>query len=291
MELTGKICNIQPFSIHDGPGIRTVVFMKGCNLRCYWCHNPESQERGMTIAFHPHKCIGCGACAEVCPAAVDGKPAFFTDRCLKCGKCAENCFSEAIAAIGEDVTVSGLVKKLEKDKSIFASSGGGVTFSGGEPLLQPDFVAAVMKECQRMGIHTAVETAICVPWENVEKILPYCDFFLCDLKSADSQKHREATGAGNERILENLSRLAKTGKALEIRTPVIPGFNDTEEDIAKIGALVRSFGPGIPHTLLPFHSMCTSKYESQGRRFAAADLEEPSDTKMKQLNEAKQVNE
>jgi len=284
MEPTGRICNIQPFSIHDGPGIRTVVFMKGCNLRCYWCHNPESQEYRTTIAFYPHKCIGCNECASVCPMAQDGKAAFFSEDCLRCGKCAQSCFAEAVTAIGEDISLSALVQKCAKDQEVFASSGGGVTFSGGEPLLQPDFVAAAMKALKEQGIHTAVETAICVPWENVEKLLPWCDLFLCDLKSADSLKHKQATGVGNEKIIENLEKLSKTGKPLEIRTPVIPDFNDTKEDIARIRAIIRSFGVQIPHKLLPFHNMCSGKYESQGRQFIAAQLPEPSARMISELD-------
>jgi len=282
--MIGKICNIQPFSIHDGPGIRTVIFMKGCNLRCFWCHNPESQDSKTTIAYYPHKCIGCGECVKVCPNVKDGKAAFFTENCELCGKCADECFAEAIEAIGKELTVEKAVKTVAKDKEIFLRSGGGVTFSGGEPLLQADFVAEVLKGCKAEDIHTAVESAVCVPWENIEKVLPFCDHFICDLKSADSKKHKEATGAGNEKIIENLRKLAMTGKLKEIRTPVIPNFNDTKEDIIKIRDTVRSFGGEINYTLLPFHNMCESKYISQGRVFQAAGLEEPSKEKMEELN-------
>ena len=282
--MTGRICNIQPFSIHDGPGIRTVFFMKGCNLRCFWCHNPESQEFGTTMAFYSHKCIGCGACAEVCPKATDGKIAILTDACISCGKCAEECFTEAIEMIGKEITVDEAVKILAKDKNIFAESGGGVTFSGGEPLLQPDFVAEVMKKCQELGIGTAIESALSVPWENIEKVLPYCDSFICDIKHADSEMHKRGTGAGNERILENLSRLAKSGKLYEIRTPVIPTFNDREDDIIAIRDIVKGFGGDIKYTLLPFHNICASKYESQGRDFKAADIPEPKKEQIERLN-------
>lgn len=282
--MTGRICNIQPFSIHDGPGIRTVFFMKGCNLRCFWCHNPESQELGTTMAFYSHKCIGCGACAEVCPKVTDGKIAILTDACISCGKCTEECFAEAIEMIGKEITVDEAVKILAKDKNIFAESGGGVTFSGGEPLLQPDFVAEVMKKCQELGIGTAIESALSVPWENIEKVLPYCDSFICDIKHADSEMHKRGTGAGNERILENLSRLAKSGKLYEIRTPVIPTFNDCEDDIIAIRDIVKGLGGDIKYTLLPFHKICASKYESQGRRFEAANIPEPTKEQIERLN-------
>jgi len=176
--MIGKICNIQPFSIHDGPGIRTTVFMKGCNLHCFWCHNPESQDSRLTIAFYRHKCIGCGECGKVCPVAKDGKAAFFSKDCILCGKCAEVCFAEAIEAIGTEVTVSQVVDRVLRDKDALISSGGGVTFSGGEPLLQADFVAEAMKLLKAEGIHTAVETAVCVEWSRIEKLLPYCDYFI-----------------------------------------------------------------------------------------------------------------
>ena len=282
--MTGKICNIQPFSIYDGPGLRTVFFMKGCNLRCFWCHNPESQESQSTLAHFPHKCIGCGECAKVCPSAKDGKIALHTKSCILCGNCAKECFADAIELIGQTVTVNESVAIIKKDKDLFQGSGGGVTFSGGEPLLQPDFLSEVMMQCKKEGIHTAVESAVCVPWENIERILPFCDCFICDLKHADPQKHKEGTGVSNERILENLTKLAQTGKLYEIRTPIIPDFNDSEDAVIKIRDIVRGLGTAIRYTLLPFHNICASKYESQGRRFSASDLKEPSLEQMDRLN-------
>ena len=282
--MIGRICNIQPFSVHDGPGIRTVFFMKGCNLRCFWCHNPESQDSKNTLAFYAHKCIGCGECNKVCPNAQNGIRALQGDACALCGRCAEECFAEAIELIGRDITAEEAARIIIKDKSLLQGSGGGVTFSGGEPLLQPDFVAEVMKMCNAEGIQTAVESALCVPWDNIEKILPYCDIFICDLKHADTEIHKKGTGVGNERIIENLSRLAKTGKLYEVRTPIIPDFNDSDEDVTAINSIVKSLGVDIKHTLLPFHNICASKYESQGRIFGAAELSEPTKDKMNHLN-------
>lgn len=283
--MVGNISNIQTFSLHDGPGIRTTVFMKGCDLKCFWCHNPEAVEKEKTIAFHAHKCIGCNECLKVCPCAADGKLAFFGGGCIKCGKCGEVCFAEAIEVIGREVTVDYIVQKLMHDKSAFLESGGGVTFSGGEPLKQADFVAEVMKACKEHGIHTAIESAMYLPFDEVEKILPYCDYFICDLKSANSQKHKQATGIKNEIIIENLKKLAATGKLKEICTPVIPGFNDTKEDIAEIFAIVKSFGGDIKYTLLPFHNICKGKYQSQGKAFGAENLPEPTKEQMKILEE------
>lgn len=281
--MKGRIVSIQPFCIHDGHGIRTTIFMKGCNLRCFWCHNPESQDDGTTMAFHRHKCIKCGECGKVCPKAKDGNVVLFTEDCICCGKCEEVCFAEAIEAIGAEVSVSEVVKRVLRDKNILQASGGGVTFSGGEPLLQADFVAEVMADLRAEKIHTAIETACCVDWSRFERIMPYCDYFICDLKSADSTKHRDAVGAGNEIIIENLRKLAATGKEMEIRTPVIPGFNDREKDISAIWDIVKSFGREIKYSLLPFHNICDGKYESIGRVFPAAHIEEPSRECMKRL--------
>ena len=281
--MKGEIVNIQHFCIHDGPGIRTTIFLKGCNLRCFWCHNPESQERGITMALYKHKCINCGECGKECPAAKDGKAALFTGDCIHCGKCAEVCFAEAIEAIGTEVTAAEVVQRILREKSFLQASSGGVTVSGGEPLLQIDFLEKLLARLKAERIHTAIETACCVDWSRFERILPYCDYFLCDLKSADSGKHREAVGMGNELIIENLRRLAAAGKEMEIRTPVIPGFNDREEDISAIWNIVKSFGREIKYSLLPFHNLCAGKYESIGRVFPAAQIEEPTRESMEKL--------
>ena len=281
--MTGRIVNIQPFCIHDGPGLRTTVFMKGCNLHCFWCHNPESQETGITMAFHAHKCIRCGECTKVCPVVREGKAALLTEECIRCGKCAKACFAEAIEAIGTEMSVDEVTRHVLRDKDILLASGGGVTVSGGEPLLQADFVGEMLAQLKAHGIHTAIETACCVDWGKFEAVLPYCDLFLCDLKSADSAKHKAAVGAGNELIIANLRKLAQTGKEMEIRTPVIPGFNDREEDIAGIRDIIHSFGREIPYTLLPFHNICAGKYESMGRKYQAENLAEPSRNKLEEL--------
>ncbi len=281
--MLGRVFNIQPFSIHDGDGLRTVVFMKGCNLRCYWCHNPESHDRERSMQFFAHKCIRCGECAKVCPAGDGRTTALFTDRCIKCGRCADVCWSEARVAAGYDISAEELFGKLRKDREIFRRSGGGVTFSGGEPLLQAQFVAEVMRRCREEGISTAVETAACVPWENFEAIEDLCDCLICDIKTMDSGKHREATGAGNERILANIARLAQQKKRLVIRTPVIPGFNDTPEEILRIRDFVSSLGEDIRYGLLAFHGICVGKYESLNREFQAKDLPDADIAELEKL--------
>lgn len=282
--MTGNISKIQPFSVNDGPGIRTVVFTRGCNLHCFWCHNPENLSQKTVMAHYPQKCIGCGECVKVCPNAKDGKTAIFTENCALCGACSAVCFAEAVEKIGKVVSANEIAQILIKDKQLFKTSGGGVTFSGGEPLLQADFVCEVMKTCNENGINTAIETALFTQWDNIEKLVPVCDYFICDLKSADTEKHKEAIGAGNELIIENLKKLAKTGKLKEVRTPVIPGFNDTKEDILAIWEIVKTLGEDVKYTLLPFHGICEAKYQSQGRDFPASHLKEPSAEKMAELN-------
>ena len=274
--ILGKIFSIEEFSVFDGPGVRMTVFLKGCPMRCAWCHNPEGQSFDTQTVRSPNGCIDCGACLEAGKKAV-GYP------CLT-KESIEVCPRNLVRACGQDITGSELVQILLKKEKLLKAGGGGVTFSGGEPLLQPDFLAEVMQKCNAEGIHTAIESAVCVPWESIEKILPYCDHFICDLKHADTEKHREGTGAGNERIIENLSRLAKTGKLFEVRTPIIPDFNDSAEDVKNINNIVKGFGGNIKHTLLPFHNICASKYEAQGRKFEAADVPEPTKDKMNELS-------
>lgn len=282
--MTGNISKIQPFSVNDGPGIRTVVFMKGCNMHCFWCHNPENLSKTPTMATYPQKCISCGECVKVCPNEQNGKTAIFTKNCALCGNCSDVCFADAIEKIGREISVDEVMKILIKDKSLYETSGGGVTFSGGEPLLQADFVFEVMDKCNKNGIHTAMETALFVDWNNIEKLVPVCDYFICDLKSVDSQKHKKATGAENKLIIENLKKLADTGKLKEVRTPVVPGFNNEKEDILAIWEFVKTLGKNVKYSLLPFHNICEAKYKSQGLVFPASQLKEPTAEEMAELN-------
>lgn len=281
--MVGKIFNIQPFSIHDGEGLRTVVFMKGCNLRCFWCHNPESQESITTIQYLKHKCIGCKACYKVCPMGNDEKTALFTKECIRCKACVDACWNEAKVAVGYELTAEELFEQVIKDRQIFLNTGGGITFSGGEPLLQADFIAEVMQLCKGAGVSTAIESAVCVPWQQIEKVIDVCDYVICDLKLMDTNKHRQATGVGNEWILENIRKLAQINKPLLIRTPIIPGLNDTPEELLAIKNFIASLEHPVRYELLPFHNICATKYESLNRTFEAAHLSEPDLTELNKL--------
>ncbi|MFO7917416.1 MAG: glycyl-radical enzyme activating protein [Anaerolineae bacterium] len=285
----GIITEIQRFSVHDGPGIRTTVFLKGCNLRCFWCHNPETQNPRPELQLFLDQCIGCGACFEVCPKEAhvleDGQREFHRELCVGCGRCAETCYAKALVLIGERMTADEVVEEVLRDRSFYETSGGGVTLSGGEPLLQPDFSYEILERCQQEGVHTAIETAANFPWERVASILPVTDLVMMDVKVMDSDLHRECAGVGNERILANARRLGEVGKALIVRTPIIPGVNDTEEEVAAIAAFVSELRNLLYYELLPFHPMGGDKYRSLGLEYRADGLERPSKEVMDHLAE------
>lgn len=275
----GMIYNIQRFSIYDGPGIRTTVFFKGCTLRCLWCHNPESISFHRELEFYPDRCIGCGACVRTCPRGAhsfDASGVHGIDRsaCERCMKCAEACFAEALAAVGSDVDTDGLMKSILTDLLYYQSSGGGVTFSGGECMAQAGFLKEALAACKGKGIHTAVDTAGNVPWESFEAILDVTDLFLYDVKAADSAVHARLTGAGNERILCNLTRLSAAGKQITVRIPYIPGLNDAEiEGIAHILKGLAITGAEV----MPYHRLGEGKYQALGLVCRTGDIRLPTD--------------
>jgi pyruvate formate lyase activating enzyme len=279
-DLTGTIFNIQRFSIHDGPGIRTTVFLKGCNLRCHWCHNPESQRMAPEVEFFPEKCIACGACADTCPQGAQrlesNQRTYLRDLCRVCLSCVQECFSGALLVSGEKRTVSQVLAEIAKDAAYYQSSGGGVTFSGGEPLLQSDFLQAALAACQQQGYHTAVDTAGCVPWERFEALLPYTGLFLYDIKAINDAVHRRFTGVGNQLILENLRRLAVTGKEIWVRVPLVAGVNDTPDEIAAIARLLASLGGISRLEILPYHLLGAEKYTALGMPYPAQGYQAPN---------------
>ena len=240
---TGRIFDIQRFSIHDGPGIRTIVFFKGCYMRCAWCCNPESQSREIETIIEKGRA----------------------------------------KTVGEDVSVSDIMPEILSDLPFYRRSGGGVTLSGGEVLCQSDFAKELLMACKEEGLHTAIESAASSSFSEIEKILPYLDLYLMDIKHMDSAKHKEYTGVGNERILENARKIAESGVELIIRTPVIPGFNDTPEDIKAISHFAKTL-PGVrEHHLLPYHRLGSDKYDGLGRKYSLKEIEPPSKEKMEYL--------
>ncbi len=281
MARAGRIFDIQPFSLHDGPGTRTTVFMQGCNLGCAWCHNPESQPPRGALLFHPVRCIACGACVEACRGAADGKSARHTSGCALCGACVEACFAEALARAGREISLDELCEELLRDRDVYLSSGGGVTFSGGEPLLQPEFVGAALARIRAEGIHTALETALNVPWADIERLLGSVDLFYADLKCRTEETHRAGTGVGNARILENIGLLSAAGAHMILRTPVVPGFNADEAEIGRIADFVAALPEKHAVELLAYHGMCAPKYAALGRAFPCAGVPEPGEAQMK----------
>lgn len=286
---SGTITDIQRFSIHDGPGIRTTVFLKGCNQRCFWCHNPETLGRGPQLQFFPDRCIGCGACIEHCPQGahtwVNGEHQFERERCVACGACAATCYSKALVIIGEAKTADEVVEVVLRDRAFYETSGGGVTISGGDPILQPEFTEAILSRCRGAGIHTAIETAANVPWERIERILAVTDLVMMDIKVMDSERHRAFTGVRNERILENAKHLSETGVPMIVRTPIVPGVNDDEDSVAAVAAFVSELPGPTSYELLRFHAMATHKYDSLGMVYDAAPLQAPTSELMARLTE------
>ena len=279
------ISNLQRFSLDDGPGIRTTVFFKGCNLRCAWCHNPECISGGHTLQLLQDACTGCGGCVSACRQGVhridqDGRHHLDRSRCVGCGACAYQCTHGALTLIGTRYEPESLLRELLKDRRYYETSGGGVTFSGGEPLLHPDYLVRMLELCRGAGLHTAVDTAGCVPFPVLERVLPLADLFLYDIKLWTSERHQAATGVPNQLILENLRRLTDAGGAVYLRTPIIPGYNDDLEElgcIARFLADLPARGQVQKIQLLPYHNYGVGKYVSIGLTSGTAQTRPPED--------------
>lgn len=287
MSVSASIANISRGSLHDGPGVRTVVYFKGCGLRCAWCHNPETFSAAKQVLYASSQCIHCGRCVEICPEhhTVHGNDMIFRrDGCTSCGNCVKACPSLALRLCGEEMSVDDLFAQLKKDLHYYRASGGGVTFSGGECLLHPRFVAKIAEKCKAENIHTAVESAFFVPWENVEQVLPFVDLFFADLKIPDPQKHRKFTGQDNRLIIDNISRLSEIHNNIILRIPVIPGVNDRDDDIDGFANIIRTFGKGVKGIeLLKYNNLAESKYESAGETYAGFADDPQTDAEMQKL--------
>jgi pyruvate formate lyase activating enzyme len=277
---TALLFDIRRYAIHDGPGIRTTVFFKGCPLRCAWCHNPESQSPRVELMLRPNRCISCGACAEACPNAaincLEGNWVTDRARCTVCGKCVEACYAEARQVVGREYTVEEVMAVIERDRAFFNQSGGGVTFSGGEPLTQPDFLLELLRECKHAGLHTTLDTCGHAPWAQFERVLPYVDLVLYDLKLMDEAGHRRLTGASNALILENLQKLDWWGLPIWLRMPLIPGINDDIANLKAVAACAAGLSGRPPIHLLPYHNSAQAKYTGLGVPYHLPNVASPT---------------
>ena len=278
----GIVFNIQRFSVHDGPGIRTTVFLKGCPLNCLWCHNPEGIAADPEIARSPNRCIECGECVQVCPSGlpIPGRdPAAETvDQCVVCGTCAEVCPCEARQVAGREMTVDEVMAEVVKDRIFFEESGGGVTFSGGEPLSQARFLRELLTACREQDIHTAVDTSGLAPWDDLESVADLADLLLYDVKMIDAATHQQFTGVSNFQILANLRRLGERPRRIWIRVPVIPGINDDQENFQATADLAASVSGVERVCLLPYHPLGEDKLRRLGRSSEMVGLERPADS-------------
>lgn len=284
----GVVFNIQRFSLHDGPGIRTTVFMKGCPLKCLWCSNPESQDIFPNLMVRDIQCKGCGACEKVCPRGAikmskTGLREINWQICDQCLSCVKACIYGSLNVCGATMELHEVVHEVMKDEDFYNNSGGGVTISGGESLLQVDFVARLLKAFKRKGLHTAVDTSGHVPWSNFEKILPYTDLILFDIKHLNPREHIRATDVDNNLILENLERLSSSVR-IWLRLPLITGFNDSKEHIRSVGILTKKIG-AEKVSLLPYHEGGKSKSEQMGKSYPLSKTEVPNDEHINNLKE------
>jgi pyruvate formate lyase activating enzyme len=274
--MTGLIFNIQRFSVNDGPGIRTTVFFKGCPLHCSWCHNPESISSVREVALRADRCIQCGDCLAICKNGAiyreNGSYVIHREQCLQCGECVDVCVADARALVGKEMTVEEVMKEIRTDTSFFTQSGGGVTFSGGEPLLQYEFLLALLETCRLEEIHTTVDTTGFTSAAILKSIAENTDLFYYDLKSFNDAKHREYTGVSIQIILQNLKLLAAWDKKVIVRIPLIPSLNDDEENIRALGAFVASLQTIQEIHLLPYHRSGIDKYQRIGVEYTLASL-------------------
>lgn len=287
-DMTGTVFNTQKFSIHDGTGIRTLIFMKGCPLRCIWCSNPESQRPGPEVMFVRSKCTGCGKCAALCREAAVDDVTFDIDRsrCVKCGLCTSKCYAGAKKMTGRQVTVREMMELIEKDRIFYTNSGGGVTVGGGEPAMQHGFVEELLKACRESHIHTAIETCGYGRWQDICGMFDNADQIFFDLKAMDPELHRRLTGVSNELILNNAEQAAARGKEVIFRIPLIPGCNDSLTNIEETGAFVGGLsgnGSNVSIEVLPYHDLGRDKYRWLDMDYGLEDTGKPDATQVEEL--------
>ena len=293
-DLIGQVFNIQRYSTHDGPGIRTTVFLKGCPLRCFWCQNPESQSVQPVLMFREDKCTVCGRCIEVCPneavSIVDNRLEIDRKLCNACGACTApgTCLAGTRKVEGKSMTVNEVMKQVVSDYSIYQNSGGGITVSGGDCEAQPEFTAELLKAAHKELINTCVEISGAFPWETVKMITDHADYILYDLKCMDDARHKEGTGVSNKHILENAKNLVRENKRIQFRTPLIPGFNDSPEDIEATARFIRDelgLAPAKHLELLAYNNLGEDKYLRLGNGDKRLGFKRQADEYVKQLKE------
>jgi pyruvate formate lyase activating enzyme len=287
---TGEVASIKRYMVHDGPGIRSVVFLKGCPLRCLWCSSPHTWSGAKSLIYRAKKCIHCGECIKACAdgalsAAADGNIVVDRARCTRCGDCIEACPTTALVFDAQTMNVAQVMAVLERDRAFYEQSSGGVTFSGGEPTTQPEFLLELLKACKAAGLHTAIETTGFVEWEVLQRLLPWIDLVLYDMKAMDPGRHEELTGQRNEPIVENLRRIAAAGSpAVEIHVPVIPGQNDGDDSFDQLAAFLG--GIGIRDiSFLPFHKLGSHEYDEMGQRYPMENAESLPAGRMEEIRE------
>jgi len=275
--MKAMICDIKRFAVHDGNGIRSTVFFKGCPLHCKWCHNPENISFKPQTAYFEQKCIGCAECVKVCGAhrILNETHMFDREKCVSCGKCEEVCLGGALKRYGKELSVDAVLSVLLEDIDFYRSSNGGVTVSGGEPLMQAGFCAELLKQVKKFNIHTAVDTCGFVSRKSFDKVMEHTDIFLYDLKAIDEQTHISCTGHSNRVILENLNYIDQCGKAIEIRIPYVPGYNDNQME--QIGAYLSTLHNVTKIKVLPYHNYSASKYNSLGLQYPLPNVPLPND--------------
>lgn len=293
-KIKGKIFDIQRFSIHDGPGIRTAFFLKGCPLGCLWCHNPEGLNKHRQIRYLSNKCIGCREC-EVCPngAHIFTDTHYFDrDKCVACSKCIDVCVSNALEICGYDMTLDQFIVEALKDKDFYMEDGG-ITFSGGEALMQADFVLSCLKLCEEQSINTAIDTSGYVPYDSINKTIPYCDLYLYDIKTINEKKHKKFTGVSNTLILENFKRLTKENVDIWVRVPVVNTFNNTADDMEEISDFILQHGNVSQVSLMSYHKLGASKYDTLGvenKMHFDGSVEDSDMNKYKEIFKSKGIN-
>jgi pyruvate formate lyase activating enzyme len=288
MDSKGTVFDIKRYAIHDGPGIRTTVFLKGCPLRCPWCHNPEGVAPGPELMWSEPRCLGCRACEAACPRGAISFPdtglAVDAGKCDMCGKCADACYPRALEVAGRAMTAREVLDEIEKDRVFYDQSGGGATFSGGEPMLQPEFLKELLKGCRERGIATAVDTSGHVPGEVLSRLVDDVDLFLYDIKTMDCVTHERVTGVSNTLVLENLRTIAANGKRVAVRVSVVPGVNESDANVDALGDFLARLDRGVEVHLLPYHRVGVDKARRLDRSKEPPVFETPPESLMKSLS-------